>query len=105
MISGCMPEKCHYIKGNLGARRQLDEFARLLAYLGMQPERVRFVWMDVSERGRIQQEVADFEAQLAALGPSEKFAAINAGGERRRQIWPILMPCVRKSHAYYPRKS
>ena len=75
LVSGCMPEKCHYKEGNLGARRQLDEFARMLEYLGMDAGRVRFVWMDINERGRIQQEIALFEEKLAELGKSPKFTA------------------------------
>ncbi len=75
LVSGCMPEKCHYIKGNLGARRQLDEFTRLLEYLGMDAGRVRFVWMGIDERGKIQKELASFEQELATLGRSPKFAA------------------------------
>ena len=41
LINGCVPEKCHFKEGNLGARRQLDEFRRFLTYLGMEQERVR----------------------------------------------------------------
>jgi len=76
LMSGCMPEKCHYKVGNLGARRQLDEFARMLEFLGMDPGRVRFVWMDINERGKIQSEIAQFEQDLIKLGRSHKFAAL-----------------------------
>jgi F420-non-reducing hydrogenase iron-sulfur subunit len=74
LVSGCMPEKCHYKSGNLGARRQLDEFARILEYLGMEKGRIRFVWMDINERGLIQKELALFEQELTKLGPAKKFA-------------------------------
>ena len=74
-------KKCHYKEGNLGARRQLDEFARMLEYLGMDAGRVRFVWMDINERGRIQQEIALFEEKLAELGKSPKFTAKTQAGK------------------------
>ena len=60
--------------GNLGARRQLDEFGRFLVYLGMEAERLRFAWIDLDERGRIQQELADLEEQVSAIGPAQRLA-------------------------------
>jgi len=69
LISGCQPEECHFKEGNLGARRQLDEFRRFLTYLGMEEERLRFAWIDVSERGHIQQELADLEKTIRGIGP------------------------------------
>lgn len=72
LISGCKPEKCHFKEGNLSARRQLDEFRRFLTYLGMEEERIRFAWIDLSERGRIQQELADLEETIGAMGPARR---------------------------------
>jgi F420-non-reducing hydrogenase iron-sulfur subunit len=64
MVSGCMAEKCHFITSNLSARRQLDEFREFLIYLGLEPERFKFLWMNINERGLIQKEIADFSAML-----------------------------------------
>jgi coenzyme F420-reducing hydrogenase delta subunit len=72
LVSGCVPEKCHFKEGNLGARRQLDEFRRFLSYLGMESERIRFAWIDVTERGRIQQEIASLEETLLVMGQLER---------------------------------
>lgn len=72
LISGCRPEQCHYKEGNLGARRQLDEFWRFLCFLGVEPDRLRFAWIDLSERGRIQQELAELETQVRAIGPARR---------------------------------
>jgi F420-non-reducing hydrogenase iron-sulfur subunit len=73
LINGCVPGKCHFKEGNLAAHRRLDEFRRLLTYLGMEQERVRFAWIDVGERGRIQRELVDLETTLRELGPSRRF--------------------------------
>ena len=70
LISGCVPEKCHFKEGNLGARRQLDEFRQFLSYLGMEPERIRFAWIDITERGRIQREIASLEETAPGHGAS-----------------------------------
>ena len=74
LINGCVPEKCHFKEGNLGARRQLDEFRQFLGYLGMEQERIRFAWIDVTERGRIQRELASLEELLQVLGRAERLA-------------------------------
>lgn len=70
MISGCLPEKCHYKEGNLSALRQHDEFLNLLNYIGYDRERICFVWLDLQDRGRIQRELADFEVLISSLGPA-----------------------------------
>jgi len=74
MISGCLPEKCHFKEGNLAARRQLAEFSSFLDYIGYEQARVRFVWLDLQDRGRIQQELAAFESTLETLGPAQALA-------------------------------
>lgn len=79
MISGCRPEKCHFKEGNLSALRQHEEFLNLLDYIGYERDRVRFVWLDLQDRGRIQQELADFENKLQELGPANTLATrVNA---------------------------
>jgi len=74
MISGCLPEKCHFKEGNLAARRQLAEFSSFLDYMGYEQARVRFVWLDLQDRGRIQHELAAFESALETLGPAQALA-------------------------------
>lgn len=74
MVSGCLPEKCHFKEGNLAARRQLAEFSQFLDYIGYAQDRVRFVWLDLQDRGRIQQELAAFERALEALGQAQALA-------------------------------
>lgn len=70
MISGCKPEVCHFKEGNLGARRQLTAFQSLLNHIGYDRSRIRFVWMDLQDTGRIQKELAVFEKDLAEMGTS-----------------------------------
>jgi len=70
MISGCLPEQCHFRTGNMAARRQLEEFNDFLNHIGYEKERVRFVWLDLQDRGIIQKQLAIFEKELEALGPA-----------------------------------
>ncbi|MGI6249772.1 MAG: hydrogenase iron-sulfur subunit [Anaerolineaceae bacterium] len=84
MISGCLPENCHYKSGNLGVRRQLDTFANLLEYVGFERERVRMFWIDLQDRGGIQREIAAFSAAISQMEPNPRLATRLAeveGGE------------------------
>jgi coenzyme F420-reducing hydrogenase delta subunit len=63
LVSGCHPGDCHYIRGNLVARRKFAMLKSFLGYLGIEPERVQFSWVSASEGGRfaalIEKVVAD----------------------------------------------
>lgn len=52
LVSGCHPGDCHYISGNLVARRKFAMLKSFLEYLGIEPERVQFSWVSASEGGR-----------------------------------------------------
>ena len=82
MVSGCLPEKCHFKEGNLGARRQLDEYTDFMDYIGFDKRRLRMFWIDLQDRGHIQRELAEFEANLSQLEaePAAAFAT-RVGGE------------------------
>jgi len=69
-ISGCRPGVCHFKQGNLGARRQLAAFRNLLIYVGMAAERLRFIWLDPADRGRLVRELDTLSAAVQALGPA-----------------------------------
>ena len=69
-ISGCQPGVCHFKQGNLGARRQLSAFRNLLTYVGMAAERIRFIWLDPADRGRLVREMTALAATVQPLGPA-----------------------------------
>lgn len=82
MISGCLPEQCHFKEGNIAARRQLDEFADFLDHIGFERNRVRFSWLDLQDRGRIQRDLAVFEKDLSALPDNKALATrFSSGGQ------------------------
>ena len=49
LVSGCHPGDCHYIKGNLYARRRLILVKELLEHVGLEPERFRMSWVSAAE--------------------------------------------------------
>jgi len=72
LVSGCHPGDCHYISGNLAARRRFALMRELLQYVGIEPERVQFTWVSASEAGRFASIIEKVVAQVQKLGPNRK---------------------------------
>jgi F420-non-reducing hydrogenase iron-sulfur subunit len=69
LIAGCHPGDCHYQNGNMKAMRRFALLSRLLAQLGVEPERVRMEWVSASEGDRFASLVNDMTERIRALGP------------------------------------
>jgi F420-non-reducing hydrogenase iron-sulfur subunit len=72
LVSGCHPGDCHYLSGNLAARRKFALVRELLNYAGVEPERVQFTWVSASEGGRFAAIVQKVVDQVRKLGPNRK---------------------------------
>jgi len=72
LVSGCHPGDCHYISGNLAARRKFTLFKDLLKFAGIEPERVQFTWVSASEGVRFASVVEKVVEQARKLGPNKK---------------------------------
>jgi len=72
LVSGCHPGDCHYISGNLAARRRFALIRELLQYVGIEPERVQFTWVSASEGGRFAAIIEKVVEQVQKLGPNTK---------------------------------
>ena len=68
-IGGCHPGDCHYVSGNFKARRRIYLLRKVLAELGVEPERVRLEWVSATEATRFAHLMAAFVAEIQALGP------------------------------------
>lgn len=73
LISGCHPGDCHYISGNLVARRRFAILHDLLQFFGIEPGRVNFMWASAAEGERFAQLVTKTTKIVKALGPNKKF--------------------------------
>ncbi len=74
LVSGCHPGDCHYISGNLSARRKFSLFKNFMEYIGMEPDRVNFTWVSASEGPRFAQIIEKVIDQVRNLGPIKKFS-------------------------------
>lgn len=72
LVSGCHPGDCHYISGNLVARRKFALLKTFLEYMGVEPGRVNFSWVSAAEGERFAKVVAEVVEEVKALGPAEK---------------------------------
>jgi coenzyme F420-reducing hydrogenase delta subunit len=73
LVSGCHPGECHYISGNLVARRKFAALKSFLSYIGMEGDRTMFTWVSASEGDRFAQVIRGVTAKVKALGPASKF--------------------------------
>lgn len=72
LVSGCHPGDCHYISGNLAARRKFILIKNLLEYVGLEPERVQFSWVSASEGQRFAALINKVIADVKKVGPAKK---------------------------------
>ncbi len=72
LVSGCHPGDCHYISGNLVARRKFALLKDFLGRLGIEPERVQFSWVSASEGSRFAELIEKVVDDVKKLGPGRK---------------------------------
>jgi F420-non-reducing hydrogenase iron-sulfur subunit len=73
LISGCHPGTCHYIDGNLRARRRFLILRRLLEFMGIAPQRLQMSWVSASEGHKWIEIVRHVTQEITALGPNTIF--------------------------------
>jgi F420-non-reducing hydrogenase iron-sulfur subunit len=69
LVMGCHPGDCHYLKGNLYARRRFALLRNLLSYVGIDPKRFQVSWVSASEGDKFAAVVKDVIEEARALGP------------------------------------
>ncbi len=74
LILGCRPGECHYRDGNSRAMARVVLLRRVMAPLGIEPERLGLEWVAAGEGERFAQVVLDMVERLCRLGPVGRFA-------------------------------
>ena len=70
LVCGCHPGDCHYLKGNLSARRRVMGLKPFLECIGIGADRLRLDWISASEGLKIGETVESFTETIRKLGPS-----------------------------------
>ncbi len=72
LVSGCHPGDCHYISGNLYARRRFAVLERFLEFIGIEPGRINFSWVSASEGEQFAQIAREVTERVRKLGPAKR---------------------------------
>ena len=70
IVAGCLEGGCHFIEGNLRARRRVERAKQILDEIGLEPERLEMFNLSSAEGGRFAEIVSEMGSRLARLGPS-----------------------------------
>jgi len=70
LVAGCHPGDCHYLRGNLLARRRITMLKKVIKALGINPQRLKVEWISASEGGKFVQVVKNFTEEIKKLGPN-----------------------------------
>jgi F420-non-reducing hydrogenase iron-sulfur subunit len=68
-VGGCHPGDCHYINGNLKARRRIEGIHALIGTFGIAPDRLRLRWIGASEGTEFREQMAAFVDSIRGMGP------------------------------------
>ena len=76
-VAGCLEGQCHYLEGNLRARKRVAYVKRLLGEVDIEPERIDMFNLSSAMGGRFAEIVEEMTQRIKELGP------VNA--DRRQQ--------------------
>ncbi len=68
-VAGCMEGQCHYLQGNLRAKKRVAYVKKLLAETGVEPERVEMFNLSSAMGGRFAEIVQEMTDRITKLGP------------------------------------
>ena len=70
IVAGCLEGGCHFLQGNLRARRRVERVQQILEEIGIEPERLEMFNLSSAEGARFAEIVTLMSERLARLGPS-----------------------------------
>lgn len=70
LILGCHPGDCHYLDGNLTAKKRAEAISLMLEDFALEPERFRLEWVSAAEAPRFAEVITDAVEKIKKLGPS-----------------------------------
>ena len=69
-VAGCLEGDCHYISGNLKARKRVGQVKKILPELGLEPERVEMNHLSASHGPLFAEIAREMTEKIRTLGPS-----------------------------------
>jgi F420-non-reducing hydrogenase iron-sulfur subunit len=69
-VAGCLEGDCHYLTGNLKARRKVEYVQKVLEELGVEKERVAMYNLSAAQGPRFVEIAREYTGIVKELGPS-----------------------------------
>lgn len=69
-VAGCLEGECHYLEGNLRAKKKVAYVKRLLGELQIEPERIEMFNLSSAMGGRFAEIVENMTDRIKKLGPT-----------------------------------
>jgi F420-non-reducing hydrogenase iron-sulfur subunit len=70
IVAGCLEGGCHYLEGNLRARKRVERAKILLKEIGLEPDRLEMFNLSSAQGTRFAEIVTEMNTRLKRLGPS-----------------------------------
>jgi coenzyme F420-reducing hydrogenase delta subunit len=70
IVAGCLEGGCHFLEGNLRARKRVERARQLLQEIGLEPERLEMFNLSSAEGPRFAEIVTEMSDRLRRLGPT-----------------------------------
>ena len=70
IVAGCLEGGCHFVEGNLRARKRVERAKQILEEIGLEPGRLEMFNLSSAEGSRFAEIVSEMSGRLAELGPS-----------------------------------
>lgn len=91
-IAGCLEGECHFLKGNLRAKKRVQYLKQLLAEVGIEPERAAMYNLSSAQGQRFAQIAQEMTEKIRALGPSPIKKAKNGDAPATPPAAPTTNP-------------
>ena len=91
--AGCLEGECHYLKGNLWARKRVNHVKDLLTEVGIEPERVEMYNMSSAMGAKFAEVATEFTERIKQLGPNPvKREGVDVHAAAREALGGVAMP-------------
>lgn len=68
-VAGCLEGECHFLEGNLKTKRKVNAVRKLLAEVGIEPERIAMYNLSSAMGPRFAEIAAEMTGRIRRLGP------------------------------------
>ena len=72
LVSGCHPGDCHYLAGNLVARRRFAMLKDIMEFMGIPEGRLNFSWVSAAEGEKFSKVIKEVVGKVKKLGPNKE---------------------------------